>query len=207
MLESILLVSALAVDAFVVSLAYGARKIRITWPAALIIDAVGTLFLLLALLAAEGIKRVVSPQAGVYIGAGLLALFGVKNLLEGSLKTYLRRRGGNARAVKLTWCDIRIVLRVYLQPEQADMDGSMSISAREALMLAVALSIDSLATGLGSGLAQINILEVVALSALFHLLAVCGGWYVGSRCARVVRGDLSWLSGLLLLALAVSRLF
>ena len=97
--------------------------------------------------------------------------------------------------------------KIFAEPEEADRDGSKVLSARESVMLAVALSFDSVAAGFGTGMAEANPLLLTGLSLAMNVLCIVAGCRIGRRIARQTRLDLSWLSGLLLIALAVSKLF
>ena len=63
-----------------------------------------------------------------------------------------------------------------------------------------------MAAGFGSGLADAEPLPLVGLSLAMNVLCIVLGCRAGRRIARRTRLDLAWLSGLLLLALAVSKL-
>ena len=80
-----------------------------------------------------------------------------------------------------------------------DFNRSQSLSVSEAVSLAAALSVDGLAAGFGAGMMQQNHWLLLALSLGINLLAVKGGWRLGSRfCTRFER-DISWSAGLLLI--------
>ena len=65
--------------------------------------------------------------------------------------------------------DLNFVLTVYADAEKADADQSKTLSAGEALTLALALSVDGFAAGFGWGLTHINYIELILLSLVSNL--------------------------------------
>ena len=96
---------------------------------------------------------------------------------------------------------------VYIDETKADIDHSKELNAKEAVYLAVALSIDSLATGIAFGMAVQDPLDVLFISLLMGILIIVIGQWIGKRISKAVHMDLSWISGLILIILAFSRLW
>ncbi|MCL2702486.1 MAG: manganese efflux pump [Defluviitaleaceae bacterium] len=80
-----------------------------------------------------------------------------------------------------------------------------SLSAGEAAVLALALSLDGLAAGFGAALGNINIPTLLAASLVMNLLAVLLGCHFGGKIARK-RLNMNWLAGMVLIGLAVTKL-
>ena len=78
-----------------------------------------------------------------------------------------------------------------------------SLSAREAFLLAAALSVDSLAVGIGIGWQDSMPVAIAGATLLFGILGVLCGTKIGVRLHRRQKRDYSWLSGACLLLLAV----
>ena len=72
----------------------------------------------------------------------------------------------------------------------------------EAAVMAFALSADSLAIGIGTGLVQTGEWILVAGSFLCGILMMEAGWKIGACFAAAFKKDLSWLSGVCLMVLA-----
>ena len=202
----LLLVLALSIDALIASLAYGANNIHIALAPAAVISGVGTACLGLSLLAGGIIRQAVHPAVCSGISFGLLFLVGLVTLFEGLFKNYLRRRRG-AKQVSFEMQGIRFVLDVFLDETKADSDDSKDLSVRESLYLAAALSVDSLASGLGSGLSDIPIFLTIAIYAVIQFIVVLAGFHLGKRLRGITTPDLSPLSGILLMIVAFTRLF
>ncbi len=203
-LEALLLVVALSMDAFVASFAYGAQRIKIPFSSAAIISVICTAMLAVSLLAGA-LLRPFLPQ-GLTRGLcfALLFLLGVAKLCDSAIKTLIRRHKRMHRQVSFSVFSLKFILDVYADPEKADRDGSRVLSPAEAASLAVALSLDGLAVG--AALMQVNVLIVMLFSLAVGMLAVRLGGKIGNRAAQKLSFDLSWFSGALLIVLAILKL-
>ena len=204
MLQAVLLVLALSMDALVASISYGAQNIQIPLRSKLVLAAVGTSALGLSLLLGEGIQQFL-PKA-FYIGAGfsILFLMGVTNLFQNTLKHYLQNH--QRKKITFGFADISFILDIYLDETRADRDDSKSLSAREAFALASALSLDSVFAGLGMGFSRFQGIAALVLCFLFHYLAVALGLLAGQKLSGKLLARLWWLGGVLLIVLAVMKL-
>ena len=70
------------------------------------------------------------------------------------------------------------------------------------IILAVALSIDSVAVGMGAGLLEGVRWMLIAGAFLFGIFMMEIGWKLGKCCAKFYKKDLSWVGGICLLLLA-----
>lgn len=205
-LEAIILALALSVDCFGASLAYGADRIRISFANALLIDLSGCLILGLSLFL--GILAGGQIPASVTQGASFLILFilALEKLLESSIHAWIRKCSPDTPAVEFRLFSFRFLLRVLCDSTNADADCSKTLSVKEALTLSLALSLDGIAAGISAGLCESFRIPVFLLfSFLFSLAALLLGSRIGNRAAKDGR-HLSWISGIILLALAFARL-
>ena len=149
MFQGILLVIVLSLDSFLASLAYAARQIHIPLKSAIVIAGISAGFLGLSFLLSAQLSSILSPWIASLCSGIVFASLSVYALFQSAIKRLLRRK---SRGIRLRYGGIRIVLDVYLDEEKADQDRSKTLSVREALYLAVALSFDSLFSGLALGL-------------------------------------------------------
>ena len=189
---------ALSLDGFGAGLAYGLRQIRVPIVSMVIISLTSGLAisvsLLLGHLAAQGIP----PDPARHLGGVLLILLGFWILLQAL-------RSSTRRTLSIRIPQLGIVIQVLLEPLDADMDGSGCISAREAVVLGVALALDAFAAGFAialSGLFSVFVplFVVVGLFMLLHL-----GMVMGQRSAHLLSDKVSLLPGCLLIVLGVLR--
>ena len=205
-LEALLLVVALSLDAFVASFAYGAQRIRILYSSAAIISVICTAMLAVSLLAGSLLRPFLPQSFTKGLCFAILFLLGLVKLCDSTIKTLIRKHKRMHRQVSFSLFSLKFILDVYADPEKADRDGSRELSPAEAASLAVALSLDGLAVGFGAALMQVNFLMVMLFSLAVGMLAVRLGGKIGNRAAQKLPFDLSWLSGALLIVLAILKL-
>ncbi len=205
-METILLVFTLSLDAFVASIAYGTNKIKIPPLSLLIINTMCSAFLGLSLFLAYQIKKVVPENTAVLLSFFILFGLGVYYLFESIVKSYLKKHFKSRENVKIKLFDIYFVVDVYIDEIKADLDQSKILETKEAFYLAIALSLDSLAVGFGSSLVSVNYLYIVALSFIMGMLSILSGLFLGTKIIEKTKVELSWLSGILLIILAVLKL-
>ena len=193
-LEAAVLVCALTLDGFVASFAYGADRIRIPLRSALVIDFVCTLTMTLSLFLGETVRAYIPAPALKMLCFSILFALGLFKCFDRFAKSLIRR--GKAP----------FFLTVYAAPQTADADRSKVLSAREALALALALSLDGLAAGFGAALGNANLLVVLLLSLWANLASITFGEALGKRVSKKCSADLSWLSGAALILLALAKL-
>jgi len=175
LVEALMIATAISIDAFAVSFAYGGRQIKIPILSALIINIVCSLMLGVSLFAGAIIRAFIPDFVTIFIGSAILLILGIIKLFDkGNMKDY-------------------------------DADNSKVISAGEAAALSVALSLDGIAAGFGIALANTNVWAVILATFMIGTVAVAGGSIFGQKVAK--RLNISWISGILLIGLAIFRLF
>jgi len=204
--ESILIAIALSTDAFIASFAYGSNKIKIPFSSMQVIAFICTGILGISLLLGTSLKPYL-PGDLLKIGSFLiLFLLGIFKLMDNIIKAIINKHAIIDKQIKFSLFSINFILNVYANPKEADLDESKTLSPREALSLAVALSLDSLAAGFGAALGNVNILAIIICSLIFSMISIKSGAFIGNKISDKVPFQLSWLSGVLLISLAFLRL-
>ena len=206
MLESILLVLSLCVDALVASFAYGTNKIKIPIKSNLVLTTISTVFLMLSVGVGAFIHNMIPQGIAEIICFLILFILGFLRLFEGLLKSYLNKKALSPHNIELTLFDFKLVLNVYADATRADLDHSKTLSTREALYLGIALSLDSLIIGLGAALGPISLSQITFFSIIFNFFSIIIGCNIGSKCAEKTHLEFSWLSGLILMFLAFMKI-
>lgn len=204
-IQSLLLVCALSLDAFVASIGYGANKIKIPFISLTIINLVCSSFLAISLFFGSFIKRFIPGAITSTISCIALMTLGIYYLFESIVKSYIKKKSNSNKRVELKLFDLRFIIDIYADETKADFNNSKDISPREALYLSAALSLDSLAAGFGSSLGNINFMQTIVLSLVFNMFAVIIGSFLGRKFIEKSKINLSWLGGLLLIILAILR--
>lgn len=192
-LEAAAISLALSVDSFIAAFSYGTSKIKIPLSSVGIISVTGSLITGLSMLAGSFVKDFIPPGFTTLLSFGILFLLGVLKLFESS------------------------------SPANADKDNSHSISAREALSLSAALSLDGCAAGFGASLSAgtpaspgaaaagtvsslVPVAAVFLFSLIFGVFMVLSGSHIGNKAAGRLPIKPGIIGGLLLILLAVARL-
>lgn len=204
-MELLLFVAVLSLDALTAGIAYGTEKIKIGVLSAAIISLVGGGTLLLSTLLGSYVSGFLSEQFCKAIAFLILFLVGLFNFLQGALKTYIKKQREHSANMHFKLRELDFFVEVLVDETKADADHSSSLGVKEALYLALALSVDSLATGLGAGVSGLNAFELGFAAIAANLLAVFAGCMVGKTISRCTKLDLSWLGGAILIGLALFR--
>ena len=204
MLAVFVLVCAICVDTLLVSLSYGTKKIRIPPVAAVIISVIGCLLLALSLSLAYQASTLLPPGWCRLASTIMLLVLGIGSISSNALKSWLRRRAAAHRSMTVHYGGVQLVLAICLDEESADADHSRCISPMEALYLGLALSLDSLAMGFGTGLDLLYPHWAVILALPAQLLSI----WLGLKLGKLVNGcglRCQWIGGVLLLGLAIGK--
>lgn len=205
-LEALLIVIALSIDAFVSSFAYGTNKIKIPGKSILVINLICTGSLGLALLFGSVLSLWIPEGICQAICFLLLLFLGVIKIFDSAVKSFIRKQKDFQKRFHFSLCHMGFILKVYANPEEADRDHSRILSPKEAAFLAVALSLDGLTVGFGAGIGHSITLIVLLFSLVADTLAITLGSWLGIRFTEKLKVDLSWISGALLLLLAIMKL-
>lgn len=204
--ELFFLIIALCLDSFVASFALGAGGVRVPWRSVALIGLICSGTLGLALLLGSGLSGLIPPAFAAGLSFAILFILGVTRFLEGGIKKLIRKSQSDRADIRFRFLSFDFLLRVYADGAAADRDHSKVLAPAEAAALSLALSADGLAAGLGAGISGgANVLLAVALSLVVDTALVRAGTLLGRRLRRREL-DVSWLSGAVLLALAISKL-
>lgn len=206
LLEVLLIVTALTLDAFVSAFAYGANKIKIPFSSVLVINLICTSILGFSLLLGNFIGHLLPADFTSAICFVLLMVLGLTKIFDSAVKNFIRKHSSFHKKIRFSAFSLRFILSVYADPQNADSDSSRCLSAAEAAYLAVALSFDSLAVGFGAGVTNSISWLVVVGSLLFDMCSIVLGCKLGNKLAEKSELDLAWLSGIILIVLAVLKI-
>jgi len=206
-MEAAAIASTLSIDAFTAGFAYGSKKIRIPFSSVQIITLICCVVTGLSLFLGHVLRPFLPEWLAVGIAFTVLFLIGLTKLLDGIVKTIIRKYTGLDRAFRFSVFDLKFILRLYADPEAADKDVSAHISYGEAAVLAVSLSLDSMAVGFAAALAGVNPWALIGWSLITNTVAIMLGRKLGFNLANKLPFNITWLGGLVLMGLAISHLF
>jgi putative sporulation protein YtaF len=226
----LLLALAVSLDGFGVGVTYGLRKIRIPLASVAIISCCSGLIILISMQIGVWMSGWVHPELAKNIGALILVGIGLWALYQ----LYAQRKEEAATAEDYTTADsalleaeealasppstkeviyielkrFGLVIQILRKPSIADMDRSGIISAYEATLLGLALSLDAFGAGIGAALLGftpwLTATVIAAASGLFLGL----GLRIGFRFAGVWwMRRISVVPGFLLILMGIMKLF
>lgn len=207
-LSLFLLALALSLDAFSVGFTYGLRKMRIPLKSMLIIGCCSAFSLIIAMLIGKAVSVFVSPSMLEKIGGIILIVIGTWILYQFFQSDREKPMLTNEKIIfKFEIKSIGLVINILKKPMTADLDQSGQITGLEALLLGIALSMDSFGAGIGAQLLGYSpwflALAVLILSPILIALGLNAGKYL-SRFKWMAY--ISFIPGLLLITIGVLRL-
>lgn len=204
--EALFLVSALSLDAFAASFAYGTNRIRIPLKSAVIISLICSAMLGGALFMGRLLQNLIPKGLTVGICFTILFLLSLTKFFDFFIKMWIQRSKDASPKVDFHFLNFHFLLQIMCDATQADVDHSKELSSKEAAALSLALSFDGLAAGLGAGMAGSSLPPALFLSFLLSMLSVLSGCFLGNKIAGKTELNLTWVSGVILLVLAFLKL-
>lgn len=201
MIDIILFPLVLVFDSFITSIIYSINRVKISYQSILIISFIGTLFLSLSILFANTIKSLFSSLFCTLLSFALLFLLGLVSLFR-----YFIKQLKEKKTFSFQLQHIHFVIDIYFDELKADMDYSSSLSSKEAIFLAIALSFDSLLSGFGIGLADIQIHVLLLITFILNMVSMFLGVWIGKKI-KYFHQDFSWISAIIFFVLAISKLY
>ena len=202
----ILFLTAVSIDSLTAGLTYGTQRVHIKFPAYLILICVPAAFIAAANRVGSYIFLFLPKSFLPVLSCVLLTLIGFSKLSESLIRLLARRHPSLTRNWGCKIKQIHIIFTVYLSPEDANQEDLQILSPKEALRLSLALSLDSVLVGMAFTTGPIPLAVLFLLAALFNLLLFSVGYGFGHLISSALHVDLSWLSGLFLLLLALQAL-
>lgn len=202
-LSTLVLVLAVSLDSLGVGFTYGLKKLKVPPISLLLLSSVSALGMLASMLAGRG-TGVLLGEWGRFVGSSILILAGFF-----SFRTtyYSRRKQSNLSSLRLKPANtLEIVARVVEEPIEADLDCSGEISMIEALLLGVALAMDSLGAGFGAALMAYPPVITSVLTGVLTLSTLNIGLYAGRRMDVPLNSWVTFVPGFLLILLGTWRL-
>lgn len=202
----LIFLTAVSLDSLTAGFSYGTKKVRVEILSLLILSCVPSVFIT----AASSIASLLGSffPAGVlpFLSFSILFAIGSAKLFESLIRHLAKKHPGlvGNRGCKIK--QLHIIFTVYLSPEEANQADLQVLSAKEALLLSLALSLDSVLAGMAFTASGIPPLALLLSAILFHLLLFPAGYAFGRLLSHMLHIDLSWLSGLCLLLLAFRTL-
>lgn len=188
------------IDNLAVGIAYGVKKIKISIFSNLIIAVVSGVGTYFSMSLGGIISQLLPANLANLIGSLALIFIGVWGIWD-VWNTEIKPRK------KLHKNELDYTLFIA-QPERADWDKSNSIDVKESVGLALALTINNLAGGIGAGISGLNIIYTTLLTVILSLAAIALGQLLGRKLTKNLSSKWSRIiSAFLIICLGVYEYF
>ena len=206
-LQAAAIAVSISIDAFAASFAYGCKKIKMPLSSLFIIALICTGMVGFSFFVGTLVMQSIPAGFTAGLAFSILLILGLIKLFDSITKSIIRKHTQFSKEINLSVFNFKLVMHLYADPESADLDSSKSISHKEAALLAISLSLDSLAVGLGAAMIGVNpwILALLTLATGFGALYF-GGW-LGNVAAAKIKFNISWIAGIILIGLAFLQLY
>ena len=198
MLRAGLLAAAVCMDTFFAAMGCSMSGIQIPKRCAAIISVIGSAVLGASLLCGQLLATLLPDAVCRYSGAAVLILIGGMQLTKQALQALFRAKKPHIRRKALG-----LVIDICFDETLADADGSKILSPGESLTFAAALSLDSLASGMGAGIEPCWCLLCLSLTLVLGFALTLLGASIGKCCES---RRFQWIGGVMLIVLAGCRL-
>ena len=177
------------IDNFAVGVAYSVKKLTISWTANLLIAVLSGISTFSSMSLGDWINRFLSPNLAHNLGCSILIIIGCLTILE-----ILKKKLASSSDQTIEHLTEETISKI--------------ISIREALIIGLALTITNLGTGIGAGIAQLDLFLTSCFSFFSSLLMIGGGSLLGHLVTSRFSGNrLEFISGLLLISLGLYEYF
>lgn len=201
--SSILLAFSSSIDSLIIGIAYGVKQIRIKLIINLVISIIVTLTTFLAMCLGHLICDYIPTSICNYIGSSLLIIVGLYILWDYYEKKHKHTEENLVEFINSLDYDEIVELN-----KTADINGSGNIEISEAITLALSLSINNLALGIGASISGISIFLTTILTFVFSIITMSIGLKLGSRYLSKIFGEYSPLfSAIIIIAMGIFEFF
>ena len=178
----ILLALSVSIDSLSIGISYGIKKTKIRYISNSILFAISFCITCGSIFLGHYISALFSLTFSTMLGSSFLIILGIYNIYK-SLNT---------------------------SPTDYDIDHSNNIDAHESIFLGLALSIDSICVGIGSGIIGLNDIILPFLVATFQLAFLNCGNSISQKIVKylnVSEQALSMFSSIILILVGIFRIY
>ena len=189
LLNSFIFAVSSSIDSLGIGITYGIKNMKISFFSKFILFIISISITYFALFLGNLLSNVLSDFFTIIIGSGILIFMGVYIIYE-ALRT--KRNDFN----------------IFNNPISSDFNHSKTIEPKEALFLAIALSLDSF--GIGGSIGSINLVFFPIFVSILQLFFICSGIWLGENINNLYKlpeNIWSVISGILLIGIGIVKIF
>lgn len=204
MFKLLLLIVALSMDTFLISSSFGSNNIRVKIPGAIIIALGSAVSLSVSILLSNILSNIIPIHLFNILSFLVLIIIGSYNIFSTAIKNYLKKMQVLNKNISLNIEGYHLLVDVFIDETKADIDKSKDLDMKEALLIGGLGSMDSLCAGLSFPFTNVSIIFVLAFIICISLVFL--GFKLGGKLNDIVKTNLSWFSGVLLIILAFTKI-
>ncbi|MCR2033195.1 manganese efflux pump [Anaerofustis stercorihominis] len=204
MFKLLLLIVALSMDTFLISSSFGSNNIRVKIPGAIIIALGSAVSLSVSILLSNILSNIIPIHLFNMLSFLVLIIIGSYNIFSTAIKNYLKKMQVLNKNISLNIEGYHLLVDVFIDETKADIDKSKDLDMKEALLIGGLGSMDSLCAGLSFPFTNVSIIFVLAFIICISLVFL--GFKLGGKLNDIVKTNLSWFSGVLLIILAFTKI-
>lgn len=202
---------ALNMDALGTGIAYGVRGIRLPFTSLLIISIMSVVAISLSMTAGNLLAQVISVNFARHLGGIILMLIGLwilfQALREGKGGRFEQEEEAQT-VVQIRIRSLGVMIQVLREPYLADLDRSGIISAREAIVLGLALAMDAFGAGFAVSMLGFDHVHTALVVGLGHMVLTYAGLLANRGFGTTWLGrQFSALPGCILIMLGLFKLW
>ena len=205
-INALLFSLALSLDSLVAFFGYGMENIKVPFKRLILIITLNTFVLACGLLLGFLLAGAINTSFEKYLSFSLLLITGLCKLFSSLLKIWLNRKSNDKNPIKIKFLDYNLFLSVCLDPVKADLNKDKILSLKESFLIGTILSLDSLGVGIGIGISDSFPYLIIIFSFVIGLIFSFLGNILGKKISKLTKINFSWLSGLILIILAIVKL-
>ncbi|MBS3937843.1 MAG: sporulation membrane protein YtaF [Peptococcaceae bacterium] len=195
-MATLVLALIVSLDGLIAGSTLGLRKVKIPVSLVCLVGLTSACVMYVSMSLGEALRRATVAGLAENIGASLLVMLGLLLLFPPKK---------NDKAPSGQW-GLKVV-EVWRDPLLADHDHSGEISIREAIVLGLALALDSLGAGVGAGMAGLAPVMSSLYVGVSKIVALSIGISFGAKLSQVVSEKvLTMLPGVMLIVLGCWRM-
>ena len=203
-----------SIESFGIGITYGIKNTKISNSAKLILFIISFIVSFFAVHFGDFLKDLLPDNIANYIGCYFLIFLGgfvcFQSFKKDTKNQVYDEVFSEPKIYRFFIKFLGITIQIIKDPISSDLDKSNLIDGKEALFLGVALSLDSFAIGISSGILGIHSIIFPLIVSVFQLLFISLGNLIGSalnRFSKFPQSIWSIISGILLILIGIVKFF
>lgn len=198
----LILVFALCLDTFVASTAYGTNQIRLSHKQIAVFNIICCFCLGISLMFGTFLDSQIPETFTKEICFLSFLFLGFVRLFDSAICHYLQQHKFIHKNTSFTLSHLNLMIDIYIDPVKADIDQNQCLSWKEVIFFSLAMSIDSLFTGIMAAFLKVSILITLITTFIVGELFTYLGLFIGHKISSHCPKDLTWIGGILFILLA-----